>query len=124
MSVFASGQRLDPGTQRSRGPALPPDHLADVFGMHSHLQHPAVPQLLVTDSHVVRMGDDALDQVLERISQHDQASSAGVSSLACTASAAGASCAGASVLRPRLLIASVVGSPSASASAALNLASL
>ena len=35
---FASGQCRHHGAQRTRGTALPSDHLADVFGVHPHLE--------------------------------------------------------------------------------------
>src|SRR5947209_11086257 len=77
--------------QCARGAAASSDHLAEVVGVHPDLQHAPAPLCAQVDLDLIRVLDDAPDEVLERLFEHQL--SAGVSS---AASAAGASSAGAS----------------------------
>src|SRR4051794_37693318 len=93
-----SRQGGDDGAEGRRGAAATPDDLAQVVGVHAHLQDRAATQLLVPHDHVVGVFDDTTHQVLERLGEHggqDSVFSASASTTS-AASAAGVSSAGVS----------------------------
>ena len=64
-----AGEGTDDGAQRGGGAAAAADDLAQVVGVHAHLEDRAATQLLVADVDVVGVADDAADQVLECLGQ-------------------------------------------------------
>src|ERR1700730_12795983 len=146
--VDADAAATDPGEQRAqrgRGAHAATHLLAEVVGMHMHLHRAPTPTGHHVDPDIVGIVDDPADQMLDSV-DHDRAHagqpSVGASAAGCSAaSAAGSSAAlvsvaasgdsSATALAAFLagafffgLAASVVGAPSASASAALNSSSL
>src|SRR5690606_33555758 len=105
------------GAQRGRGAAATADHLAEVVGVHVHLDGPPAPAGDQLDADVTGVGDDAAHQVLDGIGDDGAHYSA--------ASASVASAAASSFLAFFFgVTASATGSFSAAASAALNSSSL
>src|ERR1700735_287920 len=68
--VGPAGQGADHGTQGLSGAPAPADDLAQVVGMNPDLQNAAPAQPALVDPDVVRVLDDALDQVLQRLFEH------------------------------------------------------
>mgnify|MGYP003378156152 CR=1 FL=1 len=66
-NLLAPAQRIDHGAQRAGRATLPADHLADVLGMDTHLEHAAATLVEILDRDIVGIGDDATDEVLERL---------------------------------------------------------
>src|ERR1043165_5767226 len=83
----------DQGPQRSGGATAPADDLAQVVGMHVHLDRPPAAAGDHVDAYVVGIVHDAADQVLDGV-DHDRTHCDAQLSLA--ASPAAASAAGAS----------------------------
>src|SRR5688572_8709858 len=90
-------ERTDHGAQGLRGAAVAADHLAEVVGVHAHLETAAATVVAVAHGHVVGVLDDAPDQVLESVLEHRQPSSLAVSASGAgvVSSAAGAASASA-----------------------------
>src|SRR5690606_38596871 len=76
--LLATGERTHDGAQRAGGPAATADHPAEVLGVDPHLQDVAVADVLGADAHVTVVVDDALDEVLQGLLQHDQPSALSV----------------------------------------------
>src|ERR1700722_2094917 len=68
--VVAAGQRADHRAQGPSGPAAAPDDLAEVVRVDPDLEHAATTQPAAPDLDVVRMLDDALDQMLQGLLEH------------------------------------------------------
>src|SRR5436190_13577639 len=83
----ATTEPADDRAQRGRRTSRPADDLAEVLGMDAHLEHPAALAVDVAHRHLVRMGDDAADEMLEGLVDHSADSPSGAASAA--ASAAG-----------------------------------
>src|SRR5665647_1699679 len=84
------GQGAHHGAQGAGGPATSTDHPTQVLRVHPHLEQLPPAQRTLDHPHVVRMVDDAADQVVEGVGQHQACSSVAA------ASSAGAASAGAS----------------------------
>src|SRR5690606_29802080 len=76
--LLATGERTHDGAQRAGGPAATADHPAEVLGVDPHLQDVAVADVLGADAHVTIVVDDALDEVLQGLLEHDQPSALSV----------------------------------------------
>src|SRR3954447_20437955 len=63
------------GAQGGGGPSTPADDLAQVFRVHPDLEGPATPCGHQVHMHVVRMVDDAPDQMFESVREHTHATS-------------------------------------------------
>src|SRR4051812_9706373 len=81
---LAVGKGLDDGAQRARRPTRPTDDAAEVVGVHAHFEQRAPAQRLAADLDVVRVGDDAADEVLQCVGEHRQPSACAVSSACST----------------------------------------
>src|SRR5688572_22700588 len=106
----AAGECADHGPERRGRAAVAPDHLAEVVGVHAHLEDRPAAQLLVADRDVVGVVHDSTDQVLQRVGEHAaqdsalsddsvsavSAASAAPSGVSSAGTGAGASSAGAS----------------------------
>ena len=68
--VLAARERADHGTQGRRGTARAADDLAHIVRIDSNLEHPPATQFLVLDGDIVRMRDDASDEMVERVGEH------------------------------------------------------
>src|SRR4051794_11741101 len=73
------GECLDDGAQRCRGATGTADDATEVLGVHAHLEQGAPAQRLAADLDVVRVRDDAADEVLQGVDQHGQPSACAVS---------------------------------------------
>src|SRR4051794_31956676 len=81
---LAVGKGLDDGAQRARRPTRPADDAAEVVGVHAHFEQRAPAQRLAADLDVIRVGDDAADEVLQCVDEHRQPSACAVSSACST----------------------------------------
>src|SRR5665647_1864313 len=81
------------GAQCAGRPPRATDDTTEVIGMNPDLENLAATQLLAPDSDIFVMIDNALDEVLERILEHDQASALASSDASAT-STTGASTTG------------------------------
>src|SRR6266702_2030623 len=123
----AAPEGVDHGAQRVRGAPLPSDHLAEVVGVHAHLENPAATQRAVADRDLVGVFDDPLHQVFEGLFEHRRQASVGAAAGVSTVSSAfGASAFGASAFFSAFFfgVAAGFGSDSASLAAASNSAFL
>src|SRR6516162_7292925 len=68
--VAARRQGADHRTQRPGGAPAPADDLAEVIGMHPHLEDATPAQRPAGDLNIIRILDDAPDQVLEGFLKH------------------------------------------------------
>lgn len=68
--ALARGERGHDGPQRGGGAPAPPDHAAQVFRVHTHLEDlaPGTPATGI-DAHPIGVVDDPANEVLERVSQ-------------------------------------------------------
>ena len=64
------GEGADHGPQRPSGPAATPDDLAQVIGVDADLKYVTSAEHPAHHPDVVRVSDDAPDQVLEGLLQH------------------------------------------------------
>src|SRR5665647_2864105 len=71
LAALAGGHH---GAQCAGRPPRATDDTTEVIGMNPDLEKLAATQLLAPDSDIFVMIDNALDEVLERILEHDQAS--------------------------------------------------
>lgn len=110
--LLPPGQGGHDRAQRAGRATLASDDLAHVVGVDADLQRVHAPSVEIGDDHVVGVADQTLDQVFQRVGQHDQASA--------EASASSE----ASVAFLRFEIAPAAGASSASARAALKRATL
>src|SRR5680860_573348 len=81
------------GAQCARRPPRATDDTTEVVGMNPDLENLAAAQLLAPDGDIFVMIDNALDEVLQRILEHDQASALASSDASAT-STTGASTTG------------------------------
>jgi hypothetical protein len=63
----AARQRAHHGAERPGGAATPADDLTQVIGVNAHLQDISAAHRAAGHQNVVRMLDDAPDQVLKRL---------------------------------------------------------
>src|SRR5206468_2115616 len=102
------------GAQGGRGAPAPADHLAEIVGVHMHLERAATACGQQLEPDLVRVVDDPAHQVLEGVSQKAHSAFSPSVSVSALASA---------FFEPDFffgVVASVTGSSPAAASAALN----
>ena len=63
--LLVTGQRTNNRAQRRGRTTLTTDDLTNVGRIDAHLKHPAASQVLLPDPDVVRIGDDARDEVFQ-----------------------------------------------------------
>jgi hypothetical protein len=68
--VLIARQGADHRTESGRGAARAADHLANIVGIHPHLEHPPATEILFLDCDIVRMRDNPANQMLERLREH------------------------------------------------------
>src|SRR5665648_966935 len=101
----SGGQGAHHGAQGAGGPATSADHPTHVLRVHPHLEQLPPAQRTLDHPDVVRMVDDAADQVVEGVGQHQAcssvaaASSAGAASPGASAGTSAVSSAGAASAR-------------------------
>jgi hypothetical protein len=63
-------QGADHRTESGCGAARAADDLANIVGIHPHLEHPPATEILFLDGDIVRMRDNPANQMLERLREH------------------------------------------------------
>src|SRR6478609_9212386 len=108
--VVVAREGADDGAQRARRAAGAADDAAEVVGVDPDLEQLTAAQLLADHDDVLVVVDDALDEVLERLLEHAQASAFAASSPAASAGASVASSALGSSALGSSALASALGS--------------